>query len=104
MKTKLYLVGQMTGIKDYNSPAFNEAERLLVEAGYEVLNPAKINVDSEQWLACMAADLSALNDFQPDGIATLPNCDKSPGASIELLVAARMGWHVRPLEDWLCGK
>lgn len=40
--TKIYIAGPMTGIPDYNRPAFNEYAAKLVEQGHTVLNPATL--------------------------------------------------------------
>ena len=37
---RLYLAGPMSGIKDFNFPAFNEAAEHLRKLGYEVFNPS----------------------------------------------------------------
>ncbi len=39
----IYLSGPMTGLPDYNRPAFDERARLMREAGYIVNNPADIS-------------------------------------------------------------
>lgn len=38
---KLYIAGPMSGIPEFNFPAFYEAEEFWTECGYEVFNPAK---------------------------------------------------------------
>ena len=37
----VYISGPMTGYPDWNYPAFHEAEDLLLQFGFEVLNPAR---------------------------------------------------------------
>lgn len=41
-KGTLYLAGPMTGIKDFNRPAFNQMANALTSDGYSVLNPATL--------------------------------------------------------------
>ena len=44
--TTLYLAGPMRGIPEFNVPAFFEAEARLVSAGFNVINPARRDVDN----------------------------------------------------------
>ncbi|MBR2504796.1 MAG: DUF4406 domain-containing protein [Elusimicrobiaceae bacterium] len=39
----IYLSGPMTGLPDYNRPAFDLRAKLIREAGYTVNNPAEIS-------------------------------------------------------------
>lgn len=42
---KLYIAGPMSGIKDFNFPAFKEIEDKLQSLRYETVNPANLNRD-----------------------------------------------------------
>ena len=42
MEIKIYISGAVTGTEDYME-RFEAAEKKLTEAGYSVINPAKIN-------------------------------------------------------------
>ncbi|MET0887683.1 MAG: DUF4406 domain-containing protein [Mycetocola sp.] len=104
MSTIVYVAGPMTGLPDYNYPAFNEAAAQLTAAGYSTLNP----VDSEKhnpsgvkqtWDWYMRHALRMVTNA--DGIALLPGWAQSEGASLEVQVARRLGLDVRPLKDWL---
>lgn len=44
--TKVYLAGPMSGIKDFNFPAFDKAAQTLTDLGYEVFNPAQNDRDN----------------------------------------------------------
>lgn len=47
---KLYIAGPMTGLPEFNYPAFMDAERRLIAAGYEIENPAAPGqVDGWTW-------------------------------------------------------
>ena len=37
---RIYIAGPMSGLPDFNYPAFNQAEQRLLALGYEVENPA----------------------------------------------------------------
>jgi hypothetical protein len=42
---KAYIAGPMTGYEDYNFPAFFAAEEKLREMGFEVINPARNDIE-----------------------------------------------------------
>jgi len=79
---KVFISGPMSGIEDFNRPAFYEAERKLKEAGYSVFNPAWLLVD-EKWSFddLMHVDLAALS--RCDAVYQLPGWEKSVGACCE---------------------
>lgn len=85
----IYLSGPMTGIKEYNHPAFQvEAERLR-DLGYDVVSPAELNPDgSLSWHDCIKIDIKALVDC--DAIALLEGWQKSQGALLEIDIAHRV--------------
>ena len=79
---KIYLSGPMTGLADFNFPAFNAEATRLRALGHEVVNPAELNPDSDApWHECMRRDLAAL----------LEGWQKSSGAHLEMHVAHRVG-------------
>lgn len=94
----LYVCGPMTGLPDYNYPAFHEAAARLRKLGWTVLNPAE-NFGGDQTLPYgtymseavkQVASLTGKND----AIALLPGWEKSRGATMEALIAQRMGVRV----------
>lgn len=90
---KVYLSGPMTGIQDFNFPAFNAEAARLRAAGLQVVNPAEINPDTTMsWHECMRADIKALCDC--DTLALLPGWESSQGAHLELHIAHRLGLRV----------
>lgn len=102
--TTLYVAGPMTGIPDFNYPAFNAAAAMLAGFGYTVLNP----VDAEQhndtgapqaWDWYMRHALRMVLDA--DAIALLPGWENSKGASVEVHVARALGMQAEPLEVWV---
>ena len=48
--SKIYIAGPMTGIKDFNFPAFDRAEIQLALDGWTPINPA--NIDRAHGLDC----------------------------------------------------
>ncbi len=97
---KLYVAGPMTGLPDYNYPAFHAAEAELRAAGYDVANPASIGVqDGWEWQDYMRAGLRLMLDC--DGIALLDGWHASRGAQIELRLAMALGMAEGTVPGWL---
>lgn len=60
-KKRVYVAGPMTGLKDFNYPAFNAAADALRALGYQVENPADHGiVEGAVWADYMAYDLTRL--------------------------------------------
>lgn len=87
----IYISGPMTGIKDFNRNAFFEAEEMLAQNGYRVLNPAKIGTlpDYEMYAPINRAMLDGA-----DGIYQLPGWESSVGARMEYDYAMSLGLEV----------
>lgn len=97
---RLYIAGPMTGLPDWNYPAFHRAAEHLTEAGYDPINPARVEgrEGCTTWLAFMRASLRDIANS--DGIATLPGWAASRGASLEVDIARRLQLPVRSVIDW----
>lgn len=107
----IYVAGPMTGIPQFNFPAFDTASGDLRQMGYKVVSPAEMDNEEtramamaspdgapgsgsssgETWGDFLARDVKLVAD-QVDAIAVLPGWDKSRGARLETFVA------------FLCGK
>lgn len=86
----LYLSGPMTGIPDFNFPAFNQASARWRSEGYRVFNPAE-NFDGRTDLpraAYMREDLAQV--MQADIVAVLPGWKDSKGARLEVAMAREL--------------
>ncbi|WP_086846967.1 DUF4406 domain-containing protein [Amycolatopsis kentuckyensis] len=95
----LYVSGQMSNMPEHNFPAFFEAERQLVAAGYEVLNPAQQGIiDGWEWKDYLKHDLQDV--LKADGIATLRGWRKSRGARLEVHVGTQLGLTVQTVACW----
>lgn len=95
---RVYVAGPMTGVADFNYPAFNAVAAQLHTLGYEVENPADHGiVDGAQWADYMAYDLTRLGLCGV--IALLPDWEKSKGAKLEVLIAERLGMTVVNAND-----
>jgi hypothetical protein len=88
----------MSGLPEYNYPAFHAAEAELRAAGHGVFNPAR-NGEQDSWEGYMRAAIAQV--VQADGIAFLPGSHDSRGARVELSLADVLGMEVRPLHEWL---
>ncbi len=83
----------MSGLENLNFPAFNAEAARLRDLGYEVINPAELNPDSNaDWHECLKADIVALMGC--DAIALLPGWEASKGAHLEVHIAHRVGIRV----------
>lgn len=90
---RVYLSGPMTGLPQFNFPAFTEEAAKLRDLGFDVVNPAEINPDTTMpWHLCMRADIRALCDC--DAVALMTGWHRSQGAALELHVGQRMGLDV----------
>lgn len=97
---KLYIAGPMTGLPDFNYPAFFQAAEKLKAAGVTPINPARSDgrTGCTSWLDFMRASLHDIAEC--DGIATLPGWEHSRGAALEVFVAQSLGLPVKPLGVW----
>ncbi|QAZ41239.1 hypothetical protein C1M51_18440 [Methylibium sp. Pch-M] len=96
---RLYIAGPMTGYPGLNFPAFSQAAFGLRAAGFEVVNPAELNPPGLTWEQCMRTDLAQLVTCQ--GVAVLPDWDRSRGATLEVHVAQQLAMPVRRVAEWL---
>lgn len=113
----LYLSGPMTGLPEFNYPAFRDAAERLRDVGYSVYNPAEgaaggtVETDgltgtedpSETGFDLRAAfaEYAAHITTDADAIAVLPGWEKSRGAKGEVALALAIGL---PVIDALTGR
>lgn len=98
--TTLYIAGPMTGLPEFNYPAFMQAEKRLVARGYVVLNPARHGyVDGFTWLDYMRLGIRDVT--HSDGVALLPGWENSRGATLEKYVADAFGLPVKLETEWI---
>ena len=104
---RTYIAGPMTGIANLNFPAFHAEAARQRAAGHEVINPAEINGDADELVACAAmtpAELEAhWQACMRKDIAALMTCSRivmlfgwwnSRGARLEHHVAQALGFEV----------
>ena len=87
---RIYIAGPMTGLPDFNYPAFNATAAALRFIGHHVENPAE-NPDPacKSWAGYMRMALAQL--VTCDSITLLPGWARSRGACIEHFVAMQLG-------------
>jgi len=86
---RIYLAGPMSGIADFNYPAFNRAAEQMRAKGFLVENPAE-NPPPEcnSWPGYMRLALRQM--LTCDMVVFLPNWQQSRGAMLESEVAKQL--------------
>lgn len=84
---KVYIAGPMTGLPEFNYPAFFAAAEVLEERGYEPLNPATAPV-CDSWEGYMRHGITQL--MQADAVFLLDGYHNSQGARIESALAEKL--------------
>lgn len=114
-QSRAYICGPMTGLPDFNHPAFNEAAQRLREAGFEAVNPVDLNpaplkhianmtkaFQESIWRACMKRDIAAM--VMCDVLVLLPNWSQSRGAMVEVQLAESLGIPMWSIDEFLAQK
>lgn len=100
MKKKIYIAGPITGMDDGNRAAFDTAERVLREAGYETVNPHSIKLPLDvDWHVAMRKCIGFL--VRCDGVALIDGWDNSEGARIEKWIAEQVRIPVKMFGEWV---
>lgn len=92
-KPKVYIAGPMTGLPEFNYPAFYAADDKFRVAGWDVFNPARhdaswVTEDMDaDWVRAQYMRQDILDVMEADAIALLPGWEASKGAAVELAVA-----------------
>ena len=98
---RTYLAGPMSGLPEFNYPAFKAATERLRSQGHAVVSPHEIPADcpacanigiEHSWAEHMRVDLVAL--LTCDVIVLLPGWQQSRGAQLEKTVAEAIGLSV----------
>lgn len=100
----IYLCGPMTGLPEYNYPAFRAAAAELRAQGWRVVNPAENAAPTadptwDDWMAVSLPQVRAASL-----LALLPGWERSKGALLEVETARELGIPVFSLKDVLAGE
>ena len=97
---RVYLAGPMSGLPDFNFPAFFAAAGRLEAEGHVVFNPAQNDLDTwgdletikaqANYRDCLRMDLNWILD-NADAIAVLPGWENSKGTRVEVALAEALG-------------
>jgi hypothetical protein len=86
---RIYLSGPMTGLPDYNYPAFNAEAARLRALGYTLENPAENPLPADApWHMCMRDAIRQM--LTCDTVAFLPGWQVSRGANVEIELAGHL--------------
>lgn len=92
-RNRVYVAGPMTGLQDFNYPAFNAAAVELRTQGWHVENPADHGViEGATWEDYLAYDLTRLGTC--GAIYLLQDWELSKGAVLEHHIAQTLGLEV----------
>ena len=115
---RLYVAGPMTGIPQFNYPAFIDAAVVLRATGHDVVSPAELDDPDDRaaalaskdghmlsytsgtgktWGDFLARDVKLIADGGIDGIVVLDGWAKSRGARLETFVGNLCGLPAYPL-------
>lgn len=101
---KVYIAGPMTGLPEFNYPAFEQARKDLAALGHEVLCPTDAEAENDtgepqawDWYMRRAVRMVS----EADAIALLPGWKGSRGARVEYALGVALNLEVRPLEGWV---
>lgn len=96
-KPRIYIAGKMSGLPDFNYPAFHTEAARLRAIGYHVENPAE-NPAQATWQDYMRQAVRQL--VTCDAVALLPGWENSRGALIENGLAVSLGIPVRKAAEY----
>lgn len=100
---RIYIAGPMSGLPEFNYPAFAAAAAALRMAGYEVASPHEVDVSDvseadRTWTLYMRRCIPML--LSCDAVALLPGWIRSRGAMLEFRIAVALGMECRSVEKW----
>ncbi|MCI9887023.1 DUF1937 family protein [Micrococcales bacterium 31B] len=97
-RSTVMISGPMSGLPEFNRPAFHRAAAAVEARGCRALNPARqpAGLEWEEYMRRSLTDVCA-----SDVVVLLPGWEGSPGARLEVEVAQRLQIPVSTLSEWL---
>lgn len=90
---KIYISGPMSGMKDYNYPAFNQLAELLRANGHKVFNPAETTIpQGSEWVRFLKHDIALM--MKADIVVLLSGWERSKGACLEVHIAKELDYRI----------
>lgn len=97
-RKKLYLSGAITNNPNYKQD-FAKTRRLLIEAGYCVVDPIIFCEGIARWDACMRECLQILS--RQTAVAVIDTPHESKGRDLELEIARTLNMEIKTVEEWV---
>lgn len=94
-KRRVYIAGPMSGLPEFNYPAFHAEAARLRKLGYHVENPAE-KKEQPTWAAYMRQAITYM--LTCEIVALLPGWTESRGATLERYIAQQLGLTIIPAE------
>jgi hypothetical protein len=96
---KVYIAGKVTGLPIHETTLkFGEAQMRIIKLGYMPVNPLEVVNDwHAPWNIAMRKCIAAL--MECDIIVTLPDCDTSPGAKLEIELAYKLNIKIFKIQE-----
>lgn len=92
-ENRVYIAGPMTGLPEFNFPAFNTMAATMRAEGWHVENPAEHgHVEGAEWADYLRHDIGRLGTCE--AVLLLPGWSKSLGAMLERHIAEQLGLRV----------
>lgn len=90
---RVYIAGPMTGLPEFNFPAFQAMAATMRAEGWHVENPAEHGlVDGAEWADYLRFDIGRLSTCE--AMMLLPGWSRSRGARLEVHIAKEIGMRI----------
>ncbi|WP_345956747.1 DUF4406 domain-containing protein [Pseudomonas fulva] len=90
---RVYIAGPMTGLPEFNFPAFHAMAATMRAEGWHVENPAEHgHVNGAEWADYLRFDIGRLSTCE--AMMLLPGWSRSRGARLEVHIAKEIGMRI----------